>query len=273
MKDKAPLRRVKPPVAAVLMSVAVLLAGCSGGEEETNDAPSRQECEAQGLELRTENGTLACREPLPPASVSLEGVPDTTEAYRSVAFSWVLEAPGGSGHAMLTQVRVRTASAGVNASDPPEAYGIEVARKEHQDFQSGARYDAAYESRVAGTFYFRAYALVNQTHIWSEEVVLEVTEVQPTGETGTVTLPAAAVAQGADPAEITIQLGDTVTFQNDDVLPRTITITGPSEIAAVEVAMQSSGPTEAFLVPGSYTWTSDEPAQPVTGSIQVEAPA
>lgn len=253
--------------ATVMTAVAFLLAGCAGDDD--NDAvPNEAFCEDQGLRLGQDNGTAACVPPLPPANLTLEGLADTT-AFVPVEFAWVLETHKGSAHAMMTQVRVSTESLPADNTTAPEDYGTEVAKKEHQDFESGARYEGSFASKAEGTFHFRAYAYVDNEHLWSGEVVLEVAPVEPTGEVHDITFDAGALVSGATPTELQVGLGDAVRFTNEDVLARTVSFTGPSDMAAVDLEPMDSAQSGAFLVPGSYDWTSDDAGRPITGTITV----
>lgn len=242
----------------------MMLAGCSDGDDDA--APTVQECETDGLVLNETQGV--CVAPPPVATVTLEGLPDTVQAYDTIGFQWILDTYKPENHAMSTQARVATESTPADNTTRPEEFGELVTEMEHQNFAPGQSYDAEYQPTEPGTYYFRAYAVVETVHVWSDEVAVQVTEVAPTGETTTVTLDTGAGVQGTDLGETAIAIGDAVVFQNDDLVEHTLTSTTGDPAFEVAVAAGAASDPVDFLVPGTWGYTSDAP-QPPTGSIRV----
>ncbi len=209
-------------------------------------------------------------EEVPPASAAVVDLPATTTTFRPLNFGWVLDTPEDEAHAMLTEVRVSSTSADTQDLAGPETFGTTVTKKEHQNFESGKRYDAEWTPNEPGTFYLRAYAEVFGSDIWSPEVAIEVNPVEPTGTTITITITEGGpLLAGADPSEVEATLGDAIVFQNDDLFAHSFTwTTAPMGLQDFAVAAGASSDPFILLVPGSYQYTSDD-MQPVRGSINV----
>lgn len=266
---------------ALLLSSAAL-AGCTGDGDDEPQPLTEADCEAQGLVLG-ENETFdnetgehhtepACVEPGPPATLTIEGLPANASAYAQVSFQWALGTEEEESHAMRTEVRVATESTPADERTKPDDWGESVALKEHQNFVDGQSYDATFSTDTPGTYHFRAYGLVSQTNVWSEEYVLTVDPIEPTGTTHTVTLSGGGLPQvsSADPADLTIALGDAVAWETDDPAGdwTVHSLSGPESFETT-----AGGDAVTFLVPGSYTWEGDGTAGMVEGSITVEAPS
>ena len=132
----------------------------------------------------------------------------------------------------------------------------------------------------AGTVYVRAYAQVqgdgyDRVEVWSDEVALNVTPVQPTGVTHTVTHGAGPIGE-LDPNEVDAALGDALAFDNQDLLDHTLEMTSAppgSTPCDLEAAGQSvSATTCMFDVPGKYTFATQGDAQPKSLTVNVAQP-
>lgn len=269
-------------MAALLM---LALAGCSSGSDHTGledivcpDGTIVKGSDLEELEAHHDDdfdATSAC--PTPP-SVTLAGLPQTLQVYGTSSFNWTVD-PGSvqHGHSMLTAIRYSMASV-PDAEATLDSYGKEVLKKEHQDLPVSFRGNLTFN--VPGMIYLRAYAQVQgdgyeRREIWSPEIALEILPVQPTGVTHTVTH-ALGPLESLDPAELTIDLGDTVVFSNEDLVAHTLTAdNGPAGSVACTMTAASSGGTAEpclYIVPGTYTYTSDD-VQPKRLTVNVRMPA
>lgn len=272
-----------------LAVAAVALAGCA---DEGDDTPAltEEDCAALGLVLgeeevmhESDNGTMehhsepACVPAGPPATVTVQGVPATVQAYTPIDVTWVLNTQKDEAHAMRTDVRFDTqANVGTDCTpaadlQKPDDWGQELGKAEHQNFEDGQSYSATWTPAEPGMYCFRAYALVSQTNVWSEAVTVEVTEVQPTGTTHTVTIMGPGPFGSMAPADLAITLGDAVDWANEDLDAYTISsTTGP------EAFTTTPGTPFTFLVPGSWSYeaTGDflGSAGSYSGTITVTAP-
>lgn len=271
-----------------LLVAMTALAGCTDDGDDAPAALTEEDCAAQGLELGTieamgEDGTptteVACVEPGPPATLTIEDLPASVSAYTNVVFRWVLNTPSDDEmHTMDTQVRFETGARASTTSDDelgkPDTYGENVAQMEHQNFRDGQSYEASFTPTEPGTIYFRAFALVNGENIWSPEYTLEVGPIEPTGVTHTITLSGVGlpVASSADPSSLTIGLGDGVQWTTDDPAG-SWTITRETGPDGQDIDTTSGGDEVVFLVPGSYTYNAEGTAGSVSGTIEVQAPS
>lgn len=265
------------------LSLTVLaLAGCTDGDDGPPDPLTEADCEAQGLVLG-QNETFdnetgehttepACVSPAPPATLTIDGLPDAVPAYAQVSFQWVLWTEAEESHAMRTEVRVATESTPADERTRPDDWGESVALKEHQNFVDGQSYDATFSTDTPGTYHFRSYGLVSQTNVWSQEYVLTVDRIEPTGTTHTVTVSGGGLpeASSADPEDLTIALGDAVAWTTDDPAGdwTVHSTSGPESFETT-----AGGDAVTFLVPGTYGWEADGTAGAVEGSITVEPPS
>jgi hypothetical protein len=247
---------------ALLMVLALLVSGCSDSAE----APTLT-C-SDGQVKTVVDGSEVCQDPPPPVRVELGALPGSMGVYERVTLAWTLQSPGPA-HTMRTEARVSAAS---GQPTGPDTYGEKIGGKEHQDFQPGARFDAEWKPTSAGTYYVRAYALVNGSDYWSNETLVQVTAAQPTDRIEAVTIaPGGPVAASASPTPLMLDLGDGMVFQNDDVFAHTFTWSGPVAMEPTVAALRANTQPIHFLVPGSYRYTSND-AVPITGEVQVAEP-
>lgn len=247
-----------------LAVVAVLaLAGCGEKHDEVEPVvcPDGTTLAAEDIEAMPEhhhggfNATGHC--PVAP-SVSLIGVPASLQSYKSGAFSWTLD--NGSvphAHSMLTSIRYSEASVADADLTAITKYPSELIKREHQDLP--ITYKGNLTFGKVGKVYLRAYMEVSGKDYWSDEVVLEVTPVQPTGKVHEFTIPpAAGVAGDVTPAEAIVVLGDAIRVVNEDPLfPHSCARTsGPAETATLG---NGEGDAESFviIVPGTYEFECD----------------
>ncbi len=258
-------------ILSALVVASIVLAGCADDADEP-PVLTEADCAAMEQVLEDVNGTLMCVTPPPPASITIEGMPNLSPAHTEIAFAWILDAPTPEAHAMRTEVRVSKESVADEALTGPDDYGKAQAKFEHQDFQPGARYDGLWRPTDAGTYFVRAYALVNGQDIWSQELTVEVTSPEPTGVEHKVTFPFNAAVSGPSPARIEINLGDHVVFQNDGFVARELVFTGPSDVGPVTAPSQGASDAVVFLEPGTYSYSSAEQDGGVSGEVVVFAP-
>lgn len=210
--------------------------------------------------------------------VKLEGLPATLGVYRNAPFTWVVD-PGSvaHGHSMLTSIRFATTS--VPAPAAMTDYATEVIKREHQDLPVTFKGNLTFTQ--AGTVYVRAYAQVQgegyaRRDVWSEEVVLQIQPVAPTGNVVTVTHGPGLFLATVTPAEpVDAVLGDAIQLTNDDLAPHSLTLeSGPQGASCPEISAGEGASSAACVlqVPGTYTWKTDD-QQPKRITIKVAVPA
>lgn len=272
---------------ALLAAVALAtlaLAGCSGGGDHSGaqdfTCADGSVVPAATIEAADDHHDAAfdpatlC--PVPP-QVTLTGLPASLQVYGTSSFEWSVN-PGSvlHGHSMLTAIRYSMSSV-PDGQATLDTYSKEVLKKEHQDLPVSFRGNLTFN--VPGPIYLRAYAQVqgdgyDRRDVWSPEVMLEILPVQPTGVVATV-VHAVGPIGGLDPNDIQLNLGDALVFQNDDLLAHDLTATsGPAGSVACDLAAAAGDVSEpcVFIVPGSYTFTTDD-VQPKSVTVSVVVPA
>jgi hypothetical protein len=273
-------------LAAATALFAVALAGCS--DDGAGDEPeiTTVYCESIGLilgehEVMTGEGDAmephmepACVDPGPPATVTVEGVPASVQAYTPVTVTWVLHTSFAEAHAMRTDVRFDTqANVGAECTPQdelqmPDAWGMELGKAEHQNFEDGKGYTATWTPTEPGMYCLRGYALVSQTNIWSEPVTVDVTPVQATGVTHDVSIEPFGPLGDLSPAAITIGLGDAVVWTDNDPVDSfaIASSSGPASFTT------TPGTAVVFVIPGSYAYTATGTFGTHMGQVAVTAP-
>lgn len=272
-------------LVALLMAATLAIAGCSGGDKHDEAAdvtcPDGTVLTPEQVEEHEEhhdagfNATDLC--PIPP-SVTLSGLPSSVQVYLKAPFTWEID-PGSvqHGHSMLMSVRYATASV-PDAEVSVEAYSKEVLKKEHQDLPKTFKGNMTFTT--PGTVYVRAYAQVqgegfNRIDVWSDEVVLNVTAVEPTGTVHTTTHGVGPVGD-LEPASLPAALGDALQFQNDDVVEHTLEMTSAppgAEPCDLSAGARAASETSCLLtVPGSYTFAIQGATPAKSMSVTVAQP-
>lgn len=268
---------------SVVALVTLALAGCSGSDHSPLDdvaCPDGTVVPGKDLEAIDAHheddfdATSACPEP---PSVTLTGLPATLQVYGTSSFTWTVD-PGSvqNGHSMLTAIRYSMTSV-PDEQASLDNYSKEVLKKEHQDLP--VAFGGNLTFNVPGMIYLRAYAMVRGTgysdhDFWSPEIALDVLPVQPTGVSYTVTHSLGPL-DNLDPNELTIDLGDTVVFSNEDLVPHTLTAeNGPAGSVACTMTAPANGAADAclYVVPGTYTYASDD-VQSKRLTVNVRMPA
>ena len=268
---------------AALLMTALALAGCSGGKGHTEvpgvtcpDGTIVAVEQVEADERHHEDGfnaTVLC--PTPP-KVSLTGLPATVQAYTPAAFTWSID-PGSvkAGHSMVTEIRYAKASV-PDAEASITTYANAVTKKEHQDLPKTFKGNMTFQQ--PGKVYVRAYAAVqgegySRRDVWSSESVIEVLPVTPTGVVQTVKHTAGLAAGNLDPTSLPLKLGDALLFQNDDLVEHKLTGTdGPPGSTACTLTAAAQGGKSAqcvFVIPGRYTFQSDDQPEAKTLAVEV----
>lgn len=140
---------------------------------------------------------------------------------------------------------------GANSSqDPsPSAYPNETGTV--QGASVPGTYNATLSDLEPGVYHARAYALKDGTHHWSDEVEFNVTEARDGSgaENHTVVIENFMY----EPSELTVQPGDTITWENRDATTHTVTFANETFADSGDI---ESGET--------YTWTVPENVEPGT---------
>lgn len=267
------MKRILFAAAGLLvLSLSGCLDGGSDPDATGETTLAAPDCEAQGLELgiNATTGETECVEPAPPARVDVLGLPDSVETRTVVDFTWVLHTDAQQSHTMRTEVRFSTESIADEELGGPDDWGESAAMREHQNFVDGQSYDGTWIPDAPGTYYFRAYAVVDATHVWGPEHTVAAVEPGPTGVTHAVTVTACGVpgVGGLEPADLAIARGDAVSWTSGD--PDTYAITSTNGPADFSTA--TGGDAVTFMVPGSYTYEAIGTLETAcTGSIEVTA--
>lgn len=272
---------------AVLAVLALLGAGCAGNED-THEHMTHTCADGTVVDLSTVDGhdevgfdaeRDACT-PATPLRVVLDSAPMTLRAYETGSVMWSLDPGSHTGaHSMLNVVRMSNTSvsdAALVGLSAPDGYGsVELGKMEHQNLPAGP-FNASFSVKEPGVYYIRALARiyadgVEESVYVSSEHILNVTAVALTTDIATVTHAAGNSVGGLDTTTLARKLGDGVIFKNDDVTDHTFTWASQpqgSELEDVVVARLASSAPIHFLVPGTYTVTTDD-VQPVTLTINV----
>lgn len=272
----------------VLATVAALLmAGCASKtettvESETFTCPDGTVVDLDNFPNHHDadfNATRdACPQPAPPTIVV--SVPTTLAAYAQGEVLWSLSGGDYTGaHSMYNTVRLSNVSvsdAAMGALAKPQDYGQqELGTMEHQNLPAGP-FNATFSVATPGMYYVRGVARILADGLpekiyYTPEVMLNITPVVLTGVTATVTHGAGNTAGGITPASTTIALGDAVIFKNDDITTHVFSLQSGPKGATFEdlsVGMRSESDPVPFVVPGSYTFKTDD-VQAVTFTIDV----
>lgn len=272
---------------ATLVMAALALAGCSGGGEKDKDladvtCPDGTVVTSEQIEAvpdHHEDGfDPASLCPVPP-KVTLSGVPATVQVYSKAPFAWSVD-PGSvaHGHSMITEIRYSAAPV-ADADASLTTYAKPILKKEHQDLPVTFKGNMTFNS--PGKVYVRAYAAVqgegfDRRDVWSAEVVLDVLPIAPTGVVVPVTHTPGALAGELQGPENALNLGDAISFDNQDVLDHTLTQTSaPAGAPACELAAGGRAVSQAtcvLTVPGGYEFSTDE-TPPKTVVVSVGLPS
>lgn len=264
--------------AALLLIATLALSGCGAKDEPAQTFVTCSGGQTVAVPANmTATPTAACPPP-PPPSVALGDLSTDMRVYRAVTFGWKV-LPGGhpaGAHSMLSEVRVSTVSnPDTSTLKGPDSYGVEVARKEHQNLPTEPSGD--YTFKEPGMYYVRVYATILADDLaskdyWSPEQMVMVADVAATGKTTTVTHPAGNAAGKLDPGSVDLKLGDGVILKNADVQARIFT---PAAACAqfkeaITVASMASSEVLVFKAPGTCAFTTDD-VQPQTLTVNVGA--
>lgn len=269
--------------ASLLLALA--LAGCqdkgAGHAAEPVTCPDGTVLSAEDIEnLTAEQGTdhhaggfdatALC--PVEP-SVTLEGIPASLQAFTQATFQWSVA--GGSikgAHSMLTSIRYSMASVPDSGLTEVGKYPSELIKREHQALP--VAYNGTLSFAKPGVVYLRAYATVQGEGVpaadyWSDEVALEVTEVEPTGTVHTIVKGPGDFLSAPSPATTSALLGDAIELDNQEPVPRTCSFKGgPAQVEALSAAGQARSNQVLLLVPGAYEFSCDT-AQPTGFAVNV----
>lgn len=269
-----------------LLAWSLALAGCSGGGGSHDAAdvtcPDGTILTAEQIEAHAGhhedgfNATTLCPEP---PQVTLSGLPATIQVYDSASFTWAVDAGSAAkGHSMLTSIRYAKASIpdAELVEGQMEKYPTEIIKKEHQDLPVTFKGNMTFNQ--PGKVYVRAYAQVQgeglqRRDVWSPEVVLDVLPVQPSGREAVITHSSGFAVSNLDGPSDPVLIGDALRFNNAELIELTLTQTSapagapPCELTAAP--SENSAETCLLVVPGTYTFETDDVPQPKTVTIDV----
>jgi len=268
-REAMPMRTV---VASILV-LAAALSGCTSDPE-----PMTFTCPGGATVTVPANMTAqpqdACPKAPPPKPPSIAfQPPQELRIYRPFSFAWSLDAGNHTGgHSMDSQVRLSTVSVADGALAGPESYGMEIAKKEHQNLPVSLSQE--YTFKVPGMYYVRVYATIladglESRDYWTPEHMLMVADVAPSGNNTTVTHAVGNVAGKVAPDTLDLRLGDGIILKNDDLVDHVFTPQSCEEHKdPVTVAKTSSSPVILFKAPGTCVFKTDD-LQPQSLTVNV----
>lgn len=201
-----------------------------------------------------------------PARVTLR-VEDDATAFQSVTLWWDVTPAGDATTVSTSQVR---ASRNSSTPDLPDAYGEVVAEVASQE--APVEFMQEWTPLDEGTFFLRAHATIAGTLVWSDEVRVEVAQVQPTGVVHDVTINTGTAEPELSPTQVEAVVGDAVQWVNaDPALSYTVSSAdGPTSFNAGTVGPGAASNEVVFLDVGTWTYTvTDSLGRTATGSVTV----
>ncbi|MBW3583617.1 MAG: hypothetical protein KY455_11015 [Euryarchaeota archaeon] len=190
-----------------LITTSLLLAGCMHGDDDgTDDDGAGMGNGGDGFTPQDDNVTLTF-------DVSLESPAANITAGENTTISWTVDVNGTNDTVSLDETGIAWSATGIENDTDPTSLESKVTVGGNVSAPSGFSVDVAFETE--GNLTLRAYSIHEGNVTWSDTIDIL---VERAGETHTVTIEAAAVANAAsiDPDEITITVGDSVVWQNDD---------------------------------------------------------
>ncbi|MFO1532168.1 MAG: hypothetical protein ABR562_00490 [Thermoplasmatota archaeon] len=261
------------PLLALALAVALVAAGCTGKTEpptSTRTCPGGQPIPANV----TGEPAQVCPKPAPPFA-AFKDLPGDLRIYKPATFTWFVSASNYTGgHSMLSSIRLSGNSVPDSALAGPDSYGKEIASKAHQNLPG--TFTGDYTFTTPGTYYARVYATILADDLagkdyWSNEVMLMVADVLPTGKNVVVTHGPGNSAAKLDPNPVDIKLGDGVVLKNDDLVDHKLTMVGcPQTFPELTVPKATSSQPMVFKAPGTCTFATDD-LQPQTLTVNVTA--
>ncbi len=254
---------------AVLMVIAIALSGCT--EDEPVDPASQCDLETNYVDENDE-----CVPHVEPSMV-VNGLPESLMAYHTAEFTWDLDPgtralDGSIVHSMDSRIKASMDDTAPTNVTGPDDWGTEIERQQHKDFPQNFTGRISWEE--TGHLHLYGFMLINGQNIWQDLGTVEITPVVATGNRTEVHV------EGAPPAlserEVTVTVGDGVTFHNDQGFAYDVTFDGDDCPDGGTLA--AGGTFDAdFLVPGSCSYTLASPITmagqgDLSGKVTVSTP-
>lgn len=257
------------------MLLAVSLAGCfGGGDTPDEDDDDDDTFPWQGRPDRDDRGNASMG-----LAVTLTDVPVNGTFGTAFNISWEIDLLGPDDQADDQADNATGANRTVNETGLAWDFVSDIDPREIADYgnhSAAARNTTApgawnmsvvvnateedNATQNATVLYLRAYAIGdNGTLYWSNEVEIEL-EPERLPQTATVAIVGSGLLAEYDPAEITIQVGDSVVWTNNDTLELSHTATyrsGPVEFDTGNIAAGEASAPIVFDTPGTYTYACD----------------
>lgn len=259
-----------------LTMLLVTLAGCTDSEDpEPQEATLEEQCAALGFEVVMDEmtGEERCGTAAPKIDIQLAVDGLGVTAYKPFTYSWTLFTTAEESHTMRTEVRFAMESADSSTLTGGDSFGNRMTLFEHQNFKDGRQLDGEFMFEEPGTYYMRAFALVSGENYWTEEYVLTVGDVEPTGVTHEITIAPGGPLGGPNVTDLKITIGDAVVFVNENpLLDLSIEATNPA--GAFSTSAPAGGSSEPLLIfsTGTYTYEASNDVDSSSGTIAVSAP-
>lgn len=255
---------IVPTLIASLLAV-VALAGCFGGESGDGSEASPTTSgtgDDSGSPFPTNDTGSG---PGGPVSVTILNYTESANVSEPIAVEWSVETDGNETALEVTNTMIAYGNESHMSPEGPDDYGNtsgESAGTTPQNFSTEFSVDEP------TTIYFRAYALVDGADYWSTEQTVEVGGIA--GEAVNITIQAASVGylSGYDPDEVTINVGDAVSWFNEDDSTHTATATDGSWTTG-DVSEGQASEAIVFEEPGEYEYQCDYHPQTMSGTITV----
>lgn len=213
-------------------------------------------------------------------------LPSQASVFRTIDVQWsLINGSYGSiadpAHSTLSQVRIANAPVPDNQLAGPETFGDAVPDMERTHQNLPANFQGTLRFETPGTYYVRVYMHArstgfqggNESDLWSPEIQLEVLPVTPTGVTHVIAHAAGGPLGTLSPASASAQLGDSVQFDNQDLIEHEFVFTeAPAGFTATSVVVAAQSTSEAFMLafPGAYRIRVDDVVKAQGADISVK---
>ncbi len=238
--------------------VSVALSGCLGrdGGDETEET---------GAATTTADGGGNVT-----SFVTLDFYPDTATVGEPINITWSVD-PGNETDVNITHTAVHWANFRVSDPSSPADYGNTSG--ERLATAPGTFETSFTVNESAGTLYVRAHALIEGQNHWSDEVEISLEGIAK-GEVHAVEIRGIAGLAAYDPDEITLKLGDGVTWTNMDSASSTHTASSdddaPESFDTGDIAAGSTTDPVFFETAGTYNYHCNRHPTTMHATIIVE---
>ncbi len=189
---------------AWLVVAAVLFSGCTGSEDPVVEPT----CDEMTQYMDAMGECITHVDP----TIVMEGLPASMEQFESVDFAWTLDnGTRQAVHSMDSRILASMTDDPIGNETGPDDWGTQVVKEAHKDLPEA--FNATFTWDEVGTVYLKGYMLIDAKNVWVDLGSIDVTAVSVKGERTTIT--ASGTPAALDTDEVTITVGQGVTFQNE----------------------------------------------------------